>query len=116
MGTAPDSPQLDRLLQSSSARWAAATNRTSSAASLELDARVPVMGIGGFSNDPTPTLAQFQNLVKQRKIHYFIDGGGFPGGGSDSTRPSSQITQWVEQNFTAKTVDGVTTYDLTAPK
>ncbi|SKZ74874.1 glycosyltransferase [Mycobacteroides abscessus subsp. abscessus] len=58
--------------------------------------------------------------MEQKKIHYFIGGGGFGGGGfgggSDSSRPSSQITAWVEQNFTAKTVDGVTTYDLTAPK
>ena len=57
--------------------------------------------------------------MEQKKIHYFIGGGGFGGGGfgggSDS-RPSSQITTWVEQNFTAKTVDGVTVYDLTAPK
>jgi len=30
-----------------------------------------------------------------------------PGGGT-----SSQITSWVESTFTAKTVDGVTVYDL----
>ena len=34
------------------------------------------------------------------------------GGGSDSS--SSQITSWVEQNFTATTISGVTVYDLTS--
>ena len=27
----------------------------------------------------------------------------------------AEIAAWVEQNFTAQTVDGVTLYDLTAP-
>ena len=35
---------------------------------------------------------------------------GGPGGGSSGT--SSQISSWVEANFTATTVDGVTIYDL----
>ena len=29
---------------------------------------------------------------------------------------SSEITQWVEANFTASTVGGVTVYDLTSSK
>mgnify|MGYP007043685576 FL=1 len=95
--------------------WVAAAVGSNTASGYQLESGYSVMPIGGFNGtDPSPPLAQFQNLVKQRKIHYFIGGGGFPGGGSDSTRPSSQITQWVEQNFTAKTVDGVTVYDLTA--
>ena len=76
------------------------------------------MAIGGFNGtDPTPTLAQFQQYVRAGKIHYFIAGGGGGGGrpvavpdGASST--SSAITQWVEQNFTAQTVGGVTIYDL----
>lgn len=35
--------------------------------------------------------------------------GGQQNGGSQA---ASQISQWVAQNFTAKTVDGVTLYDL----
>ena len=134
MGTAADSPQLDRLLQSSSARWAAATNRTSSAASLELDARVPVMGIGGFSNDPTPTLAQFQKYVADKEIGYYVvatprDSGtethsasaasdGFGGGQRTNGRGNSvtaPIGQWVTSHYAARTVGAYTVYDLSAP-
>ena len=100
--------------------WVAAAVGSNTASGYQLESGYSVMPIGGFNGtDPSPTLAEFQKLVEQKKIHYFIGGGGFGGGGfgggSDS-RPSSQIATWVEQNFTAKTVDGVTTYDLTAPK
>lgn len=71
------------------------------------------MAIGGFNGtDPAPTLAQFQSLVAQGKIHYFLGGGG-RGGASGAT--SSAVVSWVSQNFTATTVDGVTVYDLTQP-
>ena len=72
------------------------------------------MAIGGFNGtDPTPTLAQFEQYVAQGRIHYFLGSGdGFGGGGSGT---SSEIAQWVEQHFTATTVDGVTVYDLTQP-
>ncbi len=101
--------------------WVAAAVGSNTASGYQLESGYSVMPIGGFNGtDPSPTLAQFQKLVEQKKIHYFIGGGGFGGGGfgggSDSSRPSSQITTWVEQNFIAKTVDGVITYDLTAPK
>ncbi|HEU4674955.1 MAG TPA: hypothetical protein VFS29_03140, partial [Motilibacteraceae bacterium] len=47
------------------------------------------------------------------KIHYFLGGGGFvANGGADV---GSQITAWVQANFTAQTVGGTTVYDLTAP-
>jgi hypothetical protein len=71
------------------------------------------MAIGGFNGtDPAPTLAQFEQYVRTGQIHYFIASGrgGGPGGGSAGT--SSAITQWVEQNFTARTVGGTTIYDL----
>ena len=41
------------------------------------------MAIGGFNGtDPSPTLAQFAQYVKEGKIHYYIVGGigGFRGG------------------------------------
>jgi hypothetical protein len=73
------------------------------------------MAIGGFNGtDPYPTLASFEALVKQGKVHYFVDGGGGgPGAGTSSA--SSAISSWVESNFTSTTVGGVTVYDLTAP-
>jgi len=77
------------------------------------------MAIGGFNGtDPYPTLAEFQSLVGQGKIHYFIGGGGSggpggggPGGGTSST--SGQIASWVQSHYTAQTIGGVTLYDLT---
>ncbi|MFB9321629.1 glycosyltransferase family 39 protein [Cryptosporangium minutisporangium] len=94
-------------------RWIAATIGSNSAAGYQLATGDPVMAIGGFNGtDPTPTLAAFQAYVRAGEIHYFIAGGtGF--GSSSSSGTSGQITQWVEENFTATTVDGVTVYDLT---
>lgn len=86
--------------------WVAATVGAQNAASYQLAAEESVMPIGGFNgSDPAPTLAQFQQDVADGEIHYFIGGSG-PGGGSE-------IADWVAENFTAVTVDGVTLYDLT---
>lgn len=35
------------------------------------------------------------------------------GGGRDGVGTASQISEWVQANFTATTVDGITIYDLT---
>ena len=43
---------------------------------------VPVMAIGGFrGTDPAPSLAQFEKLVSEHKIHYYVAGGGLGGRG-----------------------------------
>ncbi len=97
--------------------WVAAIVGANNSAGVQLATGEPVMAIGGFNGtDPTPTLAQFQQYVQEGKIHYFIaSGGGFGGrgrpGGDRGT--SSQITSWVEQNFSSQTVGGSTVYDLT---
>jgi hypothetical protein len=71
-----------------------------------------VMPIGGFNGtDPSPTLVQFKAYVAAGEIHYFIDTGSL-GQASSGSSDSSQIASWVEKNFTATTVDGVTMYDL----
>src|SRR5207302_6156859 len=115
LNSSQPSADLVSLLQANANRysWVAATSRANSAAGYELATGDPVMAIGGFNGtDPAPTLAQFQQYVRDGKIHYFIDGGG--GTGSTSTSSTaSQITAWVQQNFTATTVGGVTVYDLT---
>jgi hypothetical protein len=117
-GTGSVSSALSRLLESGASgyKWAAATVSSTSAASLELGSNgVPVMAIGGFTgSDPAPTLAQFEKLVSAREIHYFVSSGSGagPGGSSGS---GSQITAWVKAHFTAKTVGGMTVYNLTTP-
>ncbi len=132
-GTTTLPPQLQTMLQSSHARWAAAVSRTSSAAGVELAAQVPVMGVGGFSNDPAPSLAQFQKYVADKDIGYYLapetssqngsataavmsavtkafGGAGFGGGRSSVT---TQIQQWVEANFHGTTIGDYTVYNLT---
>ncbi len=94
--------------------WVAATVGSNNASGYQLATEDPVMSIGGFNgSDPAPTLEQFQAYVADGRIHYFIAGGGF-GGSNGSSNVSAQIAAWVEQTFTAVTVDGVTLYDLTA--
>ena len=95
-------------------RWTAATVGANEAAGYQLASGKAVMAIGGFNGtDPAPTLGQFEQYVKDGDIHYFIAGRGFGAGGGTGT--TSAITQWVENNFTARTVDNVTIYDLTSP-
>jgi hypothetical protein len=94
--------------------WVAAAVGSNNASSYQLATEEPVMAIGGFNgSDPSPTLEQFQEYVAAGKIHYFIGGGGFSGqnGGSNA---SSEIAAWVQENFEATTLDGVTLYDLIA--
>jgi len=74
-----------------------------------------VMPIGGFNgSDPSPTLAQFQAYVESGQIHWFI-GGGMGMGSDGGSSAASEIAAWVADTFSARTVDGVTLFDLTQP-
>ena len=121
LNASSSNPALTRMLKADAARytWVAATVNSNSAAGYQLASDEPVMAIGGFNGtDPAPTLAQFERYVAEGKIHYFIAGGGvgFGGAGAGGTADdASQITSWVKSHFTAKTVGGVTVYDLTSP-
>ena len=97
----------------SSYTWVAATVGANAAAGYQLATGFPVMAIGDFNGtDPSPTLEQFQQYVADGRIHWFVGGDtGLPGnGGSDA---ASRIAEWVQDNLEARTVDGVTLYDLT---
>ncbi len=94
--------------------WVAAAIGSQSASGYQLATEKPVMAVGGFNGtDPSPTFAQFKEYVAAGKIHYFIGGSGFGGGGGSGSSDSSQISSWVSENFTAKTVGNTTVYDLT---
>ncbi|RNM14153.1 glycosyltransferase family 39 protein [Nocardioides pocheonensis] len=113
-GSTPSS-ELTALLKADagSYTWVAAAVGSNTASGYQLATQDPVMAIGGFNgSDPSPTLAQFQAYVGAGKIHYFIAGGGMGGPGGSGSSTSSAITAWVEANFTAQTVGGVTLYDL----
>ena len=117
-GSTPSQAVTDALLADADQfTWVAAAVGANSAAGYQLATERPVMAIGGFNgSDPAPTLAEFQARVAAGEIHYFISGGqGFGGGQMGGSQASSEIADWVAQNFTATTVDSVTLYDLTAP-
>ncbi|MFV0458794.1 MAG: glycosyltransferase family 39 protein [Actinomycetales bacterium] len=109
------SAELVALLSSdsSSYTWVAAAVGSQTAAGLQLGTQLPVMSVGGFNgSDPSPTLQQFQQLVADGEIHYFVGGSGF-GGSNGGASDSAQIAAWVNSTFTATTIDGTTVYDLT---
>jgi hypothetical protein len=118
-GSATTSAALTALLKATTTKWAAATIGSQSAAPLELASGKAVISIGGFSGgDTAPTLAQFQQLVAQGQVRYFIDGGqggSSIGGGQVGQGGSggSAISTWVAAHFTSTTVGGTTVYDLT---
>jgi 4-amino-4-deoxy-L-arabinose transferase-like glycosyltransferase len=105
---------LQKLLETdaSSFKWVAAAIGSNTAAGYQLATQEAVMPVGGFNgSDPSPTLAEFTADVAKGEIHYFI--GGSVGRSNGGSNVSSQISTWVAAHFTAKTVDGVTVYDLT---
>ena len=96
--------------------WVAAAVGSQTAAGLQLGTQLPVMAIGGFNgSDPSPTLAQFQQYVANGQIHYFAGGGRGFGNQNGGSSASSEISSWVQANFTSVTIDGSTFYDLTQP-
>ena len=109
------SAALVQLLQqgSSNYTWVAAAVGANNAAGVQLAVDRPVMAIGGFNgSDPVPTLAQFQQLVRQGRVHYFLASGGGRGGPGGGAATASDITTWVTSTFSATTVGSSTVYDL----
>ncbi|GAA2902255.1 hypothetical protein GCM10010472_70570 [Pseudonocardia halophobica] len=118
LGTTTPPAAVTTLLQddASAYTWVAAAVGSNAAAGYQLAAEAPVMAVGGFNGtDPAPTLAQFQQYVAEGKIHWFVGGAGSDARGSDTggSDAAAGIAEWVQQHFTAQTVDGVTLYDLT---
>ena len=112
--TTVDSALVTLLQQDADAyQWAAATTSASGAAPYQLASGEPVLAVGGFNGtDQSTTLAAFQRLVAEGKVHYWIGGGGF--GGAQVDGVANQIAAWVAESFEAQTVGGATVYDLTA--
>jgi 4-amino-4-deoxy-L-arabinose transferase-like glycosyltransferase len=72
-GPTQANPQLSAMLKNANGyRWPAATSRSSAAAGYELAYRIPVMAIGGFMDDPAPSLAQFQQYVHDHDVRYYL--------------------------------------------
>jgi 4-amino-4-deoxy-L-arabinose transferase-like glycosyltransferase len=84
-----------------SAEYLLAVQGSQTAAPYILDTGRAVMAMGGFSgSDPSPTLAQFKDLVAEGKVHYVLvsgNGGGGPGGQGGTV---SAVLSWVEAHGT----------------
>jgi len=111
-GASTANSQLTALLKASTAKWSGIVSGASQAASLELATDTSVIALGGWNGgDPYPTLAQFQEMVANGEIGYFISGGGMGGGGGRGGNP--EVATWVAANFEAQTVGNSTVYKLT---
>ncbi|GAB11253.1 hypothetical protein GOARA_066_00040 [Gordonia araii NBRC 100433] len=119
--------RLREMLIATDHRWAAATTGSHSSGALQLSSGRPVMAIGGFTgSDNAPTLEQFQRYVRDGQVRYFVVDDRGPGkrggsGGPGDGRPrgpggrggsSTAITEWVQANFTASSIEGTTVFDL----
>lgn len=112
-GAGQSSAELTQLLREAGTEYSAATIGATGAAQHMLDSDTEVLDIGGWNgSDPYPTLEQFQQMVSDGRIRYFLAGG--MGGGSGETT-SSAILSWVQQHYTATTVGGTAVYDLSTP-
>jgi 4-amino-4-deoxy-L-arabinose transferase-like glycosyltransferase len=112
---------LAALLAATSTPWSAATNGSQSAAALEIASHTSVMAIGGWSGDPTPTLAQFMDDVRAGKITYYVEAGrggtAAPHGKvvrseNHGTSYSREIADWVAAHFRPTTIGTSLVYRL----
>ncbi|WP_234817731.1 ArnT family glycosyltransferase [Mycolicibacterium sphagni] len=101
-------PQLAQLLSSTKTTWSAATSGAQAAASLEIASGTAVMAIGGWSDDPVPTLDQFISDVHAGKIAYYVASGRM----RSHDRTGTQIAQWVVQHYQPVKVGGATVFRL----
>jgi hypothetical protein len=118
LGAPTPSAELTALLQrdAGSYTWAAATIGSNGAAGYQLASGEPVMALGGFNGtDPFPTLAGFQQLVAEGRIHYFVGDAGRSNTASGGSDEAHRIGLWVQDTFTPVTIGGTTVYDLTQP-
>nr|WP_228819143.1 glycosyltransferase family 39 protein [Nocardia transvalensis] len=124
LGAAEPGPNIVAALEENASdyTWVAATVGSNNAATYQLATSDPVMAIGGYNGtDPAPTLEQFRAFVAQHKVHYFIDArmrmlGGLRGTASGGSDQAEKIAAWVRATFPARTIDGVTLYELSSPQ
>jgi 4-amino-4-deoxy-L-arabinose transferase-like glycosyltransferase len=129
-GSGDTNTDLQSLLTATNTHWAAAINGSSQAAGLELATGKSVIAVGGFTGqDPSPSLEQLQDYVKNHRVSYYIvaNRGRLGGSGDDAIAipapcldfmrgqngATSALTAWVTANFPSKQVGGDTVYDLT---
>jgi hypothetical protein len=82
---------------------------STSAAGLALASGRNVIDMGGFSgSDPTPTLAQLQQLISSGQLHYVLLGSGRNAGGAGRSAATQARDGWIKSHGTVVTVQGAT--------
>ncbi|MFE2412946.1 ArnT family glycosyltransferase [Kitasatospora sp. NPDC059408] len=104
--TAPEQALFDYLrAHRGGARYLFAASSWSAASPFILATGEEVLPMGGFSGSaPSPTLAEFQQLVGDGALRYVLVGGaGRPGGGGEAAGPTTaaEIQSWVRTACTA---------------
>jgi hypothetical protein len=115
LGAATPAPAVVELLKNdaSTYTWTAAAIGSNNAAGYQLATGDAVMPVGGYNGtDPSPTLEQYQQLVADGQIHWFIAGGMMGGASASGSDQSQEISDWVAATFSPVTVNGVTLHDL----
>jgi 4-amino-4-deoxy-L-arabinose transferase-like glycosyltransferase len=113
MGHAPGVRLSETLAAADpSCAWAAATYPGQTAARYQLETGRAILPLGGFAAlDPSPSLVQFQSLVRAGRVCYLVEQPAqlaVPGNGADLLA----IQSWVRGNFTPEAIDGTTVYRL----
>lgn len=114
-GDGQGNAELTQLLQDAGTKYSAATVGATGAAEYMVASDTEVLDIGGWmGSDPYPSLEEFQQMVSQGEIRYFVSGGMGGGGAPGGSSSSSEIQKWVAAHYTATTVGGTTVYDLSS--
>ncbi|NUP73610.1 MAG: glycosyl transferase [Sinomonas sp.] len=113
-GAPPDSRLVSLMkVAASSSTWTLATYSAQNAAQYQLASDTPVMSIGGWlGSDPSPTLAQFQRLVRTGRIAYFADFSIIRDHPDQLSPEARSIAEWVESAFPIVMSGEPTVYDL----
>ncbi|MCV7228266.1 ArnT family glycosyltransferase [Mycolicibacterium komossense] len=99
---------LGEALRGTSTRWSAAVIGSQSASALEVTSGTAVMAIGGWSDDPVPTLDQFIDDVRAGQITYFVDSGR----GHAMAPYGRAIAEWVVAHYPVANIGGTKVYHL----
>jgi len=92
-----------------SARYMVAAVSSTSAAGLALASGRNVIDMGGFSgSDPTPSLAQLQQLVKSGQLHYVLLGSGRNAGATGKSSTTKARDSWIKSHGTVVKLPGAT--------
>lgn len=114
-GRSPSASLVEALSAPERCTWAGATFPSQTAARLQLATQRPVMAVGGFiGTDPAPSLEDFKHRAGNGEICYFIDYKSYLDA-QEVRSNAATIAEWVRSQYSPRTLDGATIYDLRPP-